>query len=88
MKSPLSKDTYHKSAAVYKVLAHPKRLEILSILKKGEYSVEKIKEITKLPKANLSQHLAVLRKHGLVESRKQGLNVYYRMCDPKLNLQI
>ena len=84
MKSPLPKEAYQKNAYIYKVLANPKRLEVLNILKKQETSVEDLLGITKLPKANLSQHLALLRHNGLVVPRRAGLNVYYRIVDPRI----
>ena len=84
MKTPLPKDAYKKNALIYKVLANPKRLEVLNILKKKETSVEEILSVTKLPKANLSQHLALLRKNGLVVPRKEGLRVFYRIVDPRI----
>lgn len=84
MKSPLPQEAYHKNAHVYRLLANSKRLEILNILKKGEHSCEELLAIMKLPKANLSQHLALLRHNGLVHTRRQGLNVYYRIVDPRI----
>jgi ArsR family transcriptional regulator len=84
MKSPLPKEAYMKNASIYKILANSKRLEILNILKKGEQPVEELIKITKLPKANLSQHLALLRHNGLVQTRRQGLNIYYRIVDPRI----
>ncbi len=59
IKSPLPQEAYDKNANIYKILANPKRLEILNILKTGETSVESLLKITKLSKANLSQHLAL-----------------------------
>lgn len=84
MKSPLPKETYQKNAHVYKILANPKRLEILNILKKKETSVEDLLTITSLPKANLSQHLALMRHNGLVVPRRSGLNIFYRIVDPRI----
>ncbi len=84
MKSPLPKEAYNKNAVVYKILANSKRLEILNILKVKETSVEDILSITKLPKANLSQHLALLRHNGLILPRRHGLNVYYKIVDPRI----
>ena len=84
MKSPLPKEAYNRNATVYKILANPKRLEILNILKKGECAVEELARITKLPKANLSQHLALLRHSGLVHTRRTGLNIHYKIVDPRI----
>ncbi|MEK7095321.1 MAG: metalloregulator ArsR/SmtB family transcription factor [Patescibacteria group bacterium] len=84
MKSPLPKEAYQKNALIYKILANSKRLEILNILKIKETSVEDLLSITKLPKANLSQHLALMRHNGLVISKREGLNICYRIVDPRI----
>ena len=83
---PLPKETYKKNAAIYKILANPKRLEVLNLLKDGEMGVEKLLKITKLPKANLSQHLAILRTNSLVRTRRNGLNIFYTLVDSKIVL--
>ncbi len=58
----------------------PKRLEILDILKdEKEISVNRLAERLEIPKANTSQHLAVLRQAGVVTTRKDGINVYYSL---------
>jgi ArsR family transcriptional regulator len=82
--SPLPKDAYSKNAHIYKILGNPKRLEMLNILKGGETGVDQLLQITKLSKANLSQHLALLRHTGLVKTRRDGLNVFYRIVDPRI----
>ncbi len=84
MKSPLPQEAYNRNATIYKILANPKRLEILNILKNGECAVEKLAKITNLPKANLSQHLALLRHSGLVQTRRTGLNIHYKIVDPRI----
>lgn len=84
MKSPLPKEAYEKNALIYKILANSKRLEILNILKIKETSVENLIKVTKLPKANLSQHLALMRHNGLIVPRREGLNVYYSIVDPRI----
>ncbi len=83
-KSPLPKEAYQKNALIYKILANSKRLEILNILKIRETSVEEILKITNLPKANLSQHLALMRHNGLVYPRREGLNIFYKIIDPRI----
>ena len=84
MKSPLPKEAYEKNASIYKILANSKRLEILNILKTKETSVENLLKITRLPKANLSQHLALMRHNGLIIPRRSGLNIFYRIVDPRI----
>ena len=80
----MPKEAYQKNALIYKILANSKRLEILNILKIRETSVEDLLTITRLPKANLSQHLALLRHNGLIVPRREGLNVYYHIVDPRI----
>lgn len=80
----LPKIAFEQNAKLYKVLANEKRLEILNNIKHRELSVEQLLKITCLPKANLSQHLALLRHSRLVRARKQGLNVYYTIVDPEI----
>jgi len=84
MKSPFPKEVYIKNAEIYKILANPKRLEILNLLKVRELSVEQMLGILKLPKANLSQHLALLRHARLVTVRRNKINAYYKIVDPKI----
>ena len=84
LKSPLPQEAYDKNANIYKVLANPKRLEILNLLKVGELGVEQILQVTKFSKANLSQHLALMRHNGLVQTRRNGLNIYYRIVDKRI----
>lgn len=84
LKSPLPQAAYNKNANIYKILANSTRLEILNILKRGETSVEDLLKIIKISKANLSQHLALLRHNGLVYTRRRGLYIYYRIVDPRI----
>lgn len=66
-------------ASLCRVLANPKRLEILYALAQGERSAGDLARAVETTPANLSQHLALMRQHGLVEARRDGLNVYYRL---------
>lgn len=84
MKAVLPKSAFERNANIYKILANEKRLEILNNIKHRELSVEQLLKITRLPKANLSQHLALLRHSRLVHTRKQGLNVFYTIIDPNI----
>ncbi len=84
MKSPFPKSVYAKNAEIYKILANPKRLEILNILKVREQSVERLIKMLGIPKANLSQHLTLLRHARLVTARRNGLNAYYKISNPKI----
>jgi ArsR family transcriptional regulator len=68
-------------AAVAKALGHEHRLELLEHLAQGERAVEALAERAGLSIANASQHLHLLRRAGLVVSRKEGKNVIYRLSD-------
>lgn len=71
-------------AEVCKTLANPKRLEIIYALKEGELSVGELVKRLGISKANVSQHLAVLRQRRVVTARREGVNIYYRISNPKI----
>jgi ArsR family transcriptional regulator len=71
-------------AQTLKALAHPVRLEILDMLRGGEICVCHIEAALGKRQAYISQQLQVLRESGLVETRKVGLSVYYRLADPNV----
>jgi DNA-binding transcriptional ArsR family regulator/rhodanese-related sulfurtransferase len=75
---------YEQLARIGKALGSPHRLELLELLAQGERTVESLAVETELSVANASQHLQALRQAALVESRKQGLFVYYRLADPAI----
>ena len=68
----------------FKALAEPMRLRILDALRDGEATVGEIVEHTGAGQANVSRHLNLLHRQGLVGRRKDGLNVYYRIADPAI----
>jgi len=68
-------------ARVGKALSNGNRLELLEFIAQGERSVEELARVSGLTVANTSQHLQQLRQAGLVECRKEGLKVYYRISD-------
>lgn len=69
---------------VCKSLANPVRLKIMYCLGENELPVSAIIKMVGVRKANLSQHLAILRQVGIVRARRKGLNVYYSIADPKI----
>ncbi|HUB26114.1 MAG TPA: metalloregulator ArsR/SmtB family transcription factor [Tepidisphaeraceae bacterium] len=71
-------------AGVFQVLGHPTRIHIVECLRDGELTVGAILGRVGVEPANLSQHLAVLRGKGLVDTRKDGNLVYYSLRDPLL----
>jgi DNA-binding transcriptional ArsR family regulator len=75
---------YGQFARIGRALASPHRLELLELLADGERTVESLAGAARISAANASQHLQALRDVGLVESRKQGLFVHYRLADPEV----
>ncbi|MEK6582439.1 MAG: metalloregulator ArsR/SmtB family transcription factor [Nitrospirota bacterium] len=78
------KTLFELQSEVCKTLASPKRLEILNALKSGEKTVTELVNILGAPKANVSQHLAVMRHAGILKSRRDGVSIYYRVANPKV----
>jgi ArsR family transcriptional regulator len=71
-----------KLEGVFRALADPTRLRIVGLLAGGEICVCRIYEALRIPQPKASRHLAYLRRAGLVDARKQGLWVHYRLADP------
>ena len=78
------KKLFEQFARVAKSLASPNRLELLEALAQGEKSVDALAQATGMSVANTSHHLQTLRDSGLVESRKEGLQVIYRLSDDQI----
>lgn len=70
--------------ARFKALAEPMRLRVLHALRGGERTVGELVEAIGATQANVSKHLAVLHREGLVARRKEGLHVHYRVADPSV----
>jgi ArsR family transcriptional regulator len=79
-----NKTLFELQAEVCKTLASPKRLEIINALKGGEKTVTELVNILGVSKANVSQHLALMRHKGILSSRREGVNIYYRVANPKV----
>ncbi len=71
-------------AELFRNLGHPARVRILELLRDGERTVGDLQEQLALDSSGTSQHLGVLRRQGLVESRREGTSVYYHVRDPRL----
>lgn len=74
-------DALGQVAAYFQALSEPTRLRILSLLQSGERNVGELAQLCDYTSANISRHLAVLSKHGLVERETRGTSVYYRIAD-------
>ncbi len=75
---------YEAQAQMLKVLTHPTRLAILNILRDGEHCVCHIETHLGLRQAYISQQLMVLREAGLIQDRRDGWNVFYRISEPRI----
>ncbi len=71
-------------AELFKALAHPARIRILELLVDGPRSVGEIQPTVGIESSHLSQQLGVLRRAGLVSTRKEGSSVIYAIRDPQL----
>jgi DNA-binding transcriptional ArsR family regulator len=85
MKSILNdKSIFEMQAEICKTLTNPKRIEILNTLKNDEKTVTELVAALGASKANVSQHLAVMRHKGILATRREGVNIYYRVSNPKV----
>ena len=75
-----------QSALLFKAFADPTRLRLLNLLRAGEVCVCDLVTIIDAPQPKVSRHLAYLRRTGLVEARRQGLWMYYRLAEPRTDL--
>lgn len=75
-------EIYEQETKLYKALMHPIRLAILDLLRGGEQCVCHMEATFGYRQAYISQQLMVLKEAGLVEVRREGLNVFYRVIRP------
>lgn len=73
---------YELKAQFFRALGHPARIRVLELLREGEWSVGELVGEVGLEASHLSQQLGVLRRAGLVTTRKQGTTVYYALATP------
>ena len=73
---------YKRKAEIIKAMAHPSRLAILHSLGEGEKCVCELQRVVGADMSTVSKHLAVMKTAGLLTSRKQGLQVFYRLRTP------
>ena len=74
-------------AALLKVLADKDRLQILQLLRQGPLAVSDIAALLELEIANVSHHLGVLRRNGMVHTEREGKNIYYELAPDLLQNQ-
>jgi ArsR family transcriptional regulator len=75
---------YKYHAEMCKVFSHPKRLELMNVLRDKEMSVRDLSEKLEISSANLSQHLSMMKNRRILTSRKEGNMVYYRIANPRI----
>lgn len=75
-------DVFKQQARVLKSLANESRLRIVDRLSRGEASVGQLTEVVGSDISTVSKHLSVLRAHGIVDDRRDGNIVYYRLLTP------
>src|SRR5665647_835353 len=75
-------ELWELQADICQVMANPKRLQILHLLRAKELSVGEMVQVLGVAKANLSQHLSLMRQKGIVITRRQGTTIYYRLAIP------
>jgi len=80
----VSRPLYQAKAEFFKTLGHPARIRVLELLSRREYAVGELLPEVGVEATSLSQQLAVLRRAGLVTSRKEGSTVYYSLTSPQV----
>jgi len=71
-------------ADICKIFANDKRLEIIDLLKSREMSNNELMQKTGLSKVTMSQHMNVLKSKGVIVVRREGVQLYYRIANPKI----
>lgn len=77
-----TREMFIKQAKMLKALSHESRLMIVDRLSRGECSVGDLRNLVGGDQSTVSKHLALLRAHGIVEDRREGTTVYYRLLTP------
>ena len=73
-----------EAAECLKVMAHPVRLKMVSLLMQGPFAVHELAELCETSPNQTCEHLRLLKGHGLLSSHRQGRTVYYRVLSPRL----
>ena len=81
-KQPKGREFFKRQAKVLRALANESRLLIIDRLRRGECTVGELTELVGSDQSTVSKHLAVLSSHGIVDDRRAGTNVYYKLLTP------
>jgi Predicted transcriptional regulators len=80
-----SPESIHRiKAEFFRALGHPARVRALELLKGGEMTVGDLQAELNLDSSGASQHLSAMRRQGILEARKEGTSVFYRVRDPRI----
>lgn len=77
-------DIFLLQANICKTMANPRRLEIINALRNEELTATQLTQKIHISKANLSQHMSILAQKGVVLSRREGINVFYKLSDTRI----
>jgi len=81
----LNPNDLERAAGILKAMAHPVRISILGALEGGKsLTVTEIHNILKIEQSTASHHLGIMREKGVLDSRREGKNIYYSLRDEKL----
>jgi len=80
----LPPEALQELAAYFQTLSEPTRLQILNYLREGERNVGELAQLCGYTAANVSRHLAMLTKHGMIARESRGTSVYYRIADDQI----
>ncbi len=75
---------FEKASAYFSLLSEPSRLRIIQAICHRERSVQEVVEQTGLPQPNVSRHLALLHRSGVLSRRRSGTSVFYKVSDPTI----
>ncbi|GBD95897.1 MAG TPA: ArsR family transcriptional regulator [Nitrospirae bacterium] len=81
----MNKKIHEIHADICKTLGNAKRIEILNALDNRELSVSELVDILDISPSNISQHLAIMRQKGILTARREGVNIYYKISNPKVS---
>ena len=82
--SSIDLEIFERQAAICRAFAHPKRLQVLDMLGRGEQPTSVLQKALGVSKANFSQHLAILKAAGVVSARRNGRAVYCSLALPEV----
>ena len=75
-------DTFNRAAEIFRVMSAPMRLRIMSCLCAGEKNVSELLEEVDTTQSNMSQHLSTLFQAGILQKRRDGVQIYYSIANP------